>query len=246
MSKLLIPNTTQVPNVLLDEVIPKLPPGAVRVLLAIVRKTYGFQKSSDCISYSQLQALTGLSREGVNTGIKKINEKFCSLLKIIPGAMGKGASEYSLNLDVSTGHLVRKVDQSNNLTSQSCGQEGSQKSRLSKTNKTKPIRRPHSGDAKSPSPGHKATMVLYCELFSTKFNSKPHIVGGKDGKLLSDLLRQHPPHEVQDTLRLFFKKPPDWVARQSNYTIGTFAKCFTQLLAMKADRHNTMRGGFVG
>jgi len=66
MSKLLIPNTTQVPNVLLDEVIPKLPPGAVRVLLAIVRKTYGFQKSSDCISYSQLQVLTGLSREGVN------------------------------------------------------------------------------------------------------------------------------------------------------------------------------------
>lgn len=151
MSRLLIPNTTQVPNVLLDQVIPKLPPpGAVRVLLAIVRKTYGFQKFSDCISFSSLQKLTGLSREGVNTGIKKINEKFCSLLKITPGAKGKGASEYSLDLDVSTGQLVRKVDQSDILTSQSCGQKGSQKSRLSKTNKTKPIRRPHSGDAKSP------------------------------------------------------------------------------------------------
>ena len=114
MSRLLIPNTTQVPNILLDEVMPKLPPGAVRVLLTIVRFTYGFGKSSDRISLSQLQGATGLSREGVSKGIKALGD----LIHVKPGARGRGANEYSLNLDISTGQLVKKSDQSENLTSQ--------------------------------------------------------------------------------------------------------------------------------
>ncbi len=251
MSRLLIPNTTQVPNVLLDEVIPRLSSSPVRVLLAIIRLTYGFGKSSDRLSLSYLAKKTGLSRRRVIDGVKSLGD----IIKITPGKKGlktwEGANEYSLNLDISTGQLdascsAHNVTSARNVTSAKNGQDEVPKSSPSQTNKTKPIRRPHSGDAKSPAPGHKATMVLYCELFSAKFGSKPHIVGGKDGKLLSDLLRQHSPHEVQETLRLFFKKPPDWVARQSSYTIGTFAKCFTQLLAMKADRHDTMRRGFVG
>ena len=114
MSRLLIPNTTQVPNILLDTVIPKLPPGAVRVLLAIVRKTYGFQKSSDRISIKQLRTLTGLSRQGVIRGTRVLG----AMMKIKPGSKGRGANEYSLNLDTSTGQLVNKVDQSDILTSQ--------------------------------------------------------------------------------------------------------------------------------
>ena len=250
-NKLLIPNTTQVPNVLLDEVIPKLTSGPVRVLLAIIRLTYGFQKSSDRISQRALAKKTGLSRRRVIDGVKSLG----NIIKVTPGKKGlktwEGANEYSLNLDISTGQLdalcsAQNVTRAQNVTCDGNSNYDVPKTSHSQTNKIKPIRRPHSGDAKSPSPGHKETMFLYCELFSAKFGSKPHVVGGKDGKLLSDLLRQHPPHEVQETLRLFFKKPPDWVARQSNYTIGAFAKCFTQLLAMKADRHARMRGGFVG
>jgi phage replication O-like protein O len=114
VSKLLIPNVTPVPNALFDHVFLNLRPGALRVLLAIVRLTYGWQKVSDRISYSQLQKVTGLSREGVNNAVKELG----NLLTVKPGAKGRGANEYSLNVDISTGELVRKVDQSEKLTSQ--------------------------------------------------------------------------------------------------------------------------------
>ena len=245
MSKLLIPNTTQVPNVLLDEVIPQLSSSPVRVLLAIIRLTYGFGKSSDRLSLSYLAKKTGLSRRRVIDGVKSLGD----IIKITPGKKGlktwEGANEYSLNLDISTGQLdascsAHNVTSAQNVTSAKNGQDEVPKTSPSQTNKSKPSRRPHSGDTESPSPGHKATMALYSELFTAKFRSKPHIVGGRDGKLLSDLLRQHPPDEVQETLRLFFTHPPDWVARQKNYTIGAFAKSFNQLLAMRADKKGTM------
>jgi phage replication O-like protein O len=124
MSKLLIPNVTPVPNILFDCVFLNLRPGALRVLLAIVRLTYGWQKVSDRISYTQLQKVTGLSREGVRQAVKELGDML--MLTIKPGARGKGANEYSLNIDISTGELVRKVDQSEKLTMQ----VGSQKSRL--------------------------------------------------------------------------------------------------------------------
>jgi len=134
MSRLLIPNTTQVPNVLLDEVIPTLKPAAVRILLAIVRFTYGFGKPADRISFTQLAKVTGLSRWGVNGAVDELRAREIIIVK--PGAKGRGANEYSLNLDISTGQLVRNNDQSYNLTSQ----VGSQLSRLSQT-KSKPKKR---------------------------------------------------------------------------------------------------------
>lgn len=136
-NRLLIPNTTQVPNVLLDRLMPALKNTSLRVALAIVRFTYGFQKQADKISLSQLQKITGLSRQGVVNGVAALGP----LLKIKPGAKGRGANEYSLNLDISTGQLVNHSDQSTNLTSQNHGSQvvndfDSPKPIRSKPNKT--------------------------------------------------------------------------------------------------------------
>jgi len=192
MSKFLIPNTTQVPNILLDAVIPKLPPGAVRVLLAIVRKTNGFQKSSDRISYSQLQSLTGLSRQGVSSGTKVLG----ALLKIKPGKKGKGANEYSLNLDVTTGQLVNKVDQPNNLTSQSCEQKV-----VKKVDSPKPIRQNQDNGCFTPPsgisnpdeiPSHK-----FLELYASCAPSLPQPREVTNGRLrkIRQRLKTHPARE---------------------------------------------------
>lgn len=102
MSRLLIPNTCQVPNVVLDKVIPRLPAGAVRVLLAIVRFTYGFGKASDRISYGQLSKATRLSRRQVIHAVKALG----NLINVVQGAKGRGANEYSLNLNIATGRLL--------------------------------------------------------------------------------------------------------------------------------------------
>ena len=51
--KSLIPNSTQVPNVILDLFIPRLPEGEARCSLYICRRTFGFHKKRDRISLSQ-------------------------------------------------------------------------------------------------------------------------------------------------------------------------------------------------
>jgi len=125
-------------NVLLDEIMPTLSGSSLKVLLAIVRKTYGFQKRSDKISFRTLRKLTGLSRDAVNQGIKGLG----ALVTVIPGAKGvptlEGVNEYALNLNVETGELVRKSDQSENRTSQKNREKQVRKSDSSKPNSSKP------------------------------------------------------------------------------------------------------------
>src|SRR3954447_17661795 len=48
------PNTTPVPDVLFDELLLRLDNAELRVLLYIIRRTYGFKRSSDDIAISQM------------------------------------------------------------------------------------------------------------------------------------------------------------------------------------------------
>src|SRR5258708_75327 len=59
---LLIPNSTQIPNFLLDQIMPMVEPAEWKVLSFICRKTFGWQKFEDRISLTQFEQATGLSR----------------------------------------------------------------------------------------------------------------------------------------------------------------------------------------
>ncbi len=65
---------TKIPNAILDAM-PKMGDAELRVVLAILRKTAGWQKECDVISISQLERITGLSRPAVVTGIKAAMER---------------------------------------------------------------------------------------------------------------------------------------------------------------------------
>jgi hypothetical protein len=52
--RLYIPNSFQCPNVIVDELLPELSGSELKVLLYIVRRTFGFQRDSDNISLSQM------------------------------------------------------------------------------------------------------------------------------------------------------------------------------------------------
>jgi len=240
VSRLLVPNTTQVPNVLIDEVMLKLPPSAFRVLLVIVRKTYGFQKLADRISFSQLQTLTGLSREGVSNGVKALKQ----LVKIKSGGKGRGANEYSLNLDISTGQLVRISDQSEKLTSQSSAEKvvrisDSPKPILQNQLRAPKIRTSKPSRKQPPVEGFKESMKLYYDLFVAKVGAPPDI-DGREGKILSGLLRGHGAKEVQRLLKFFFKNPPAWVVEKGKYTIPTFKGLYSELLAQSRRQQSSM------
>ena len=81
------PNYTQVPDELFDELLPRLSEAELKVLLYVVRRTFGFKKDADTISLKQMvegiktkdgrqvDNGTGLSRPGVTKGVKGLVQK---------------------------------------------------------------------------------------------------------------------------------------------------------------------------
>lgn len=125
MSKL-EPNSTQIPNSILDDIAPQLSESELRVLLYIARRTYGFQKDADIISYSQLadgitsktgaklDSGTGLTRQGVRNGLKGLLKK--ALISVEES--GQNLS-YTIKTSSQRSRLVNEVDQSTKLTKSS-------------------------------------------------------------------------------------------------------------------------------
>jgi phage replication O-like protein O len=106
MSGFTSPNHTQCPNDLFDVHMLDMSEAELKVTLAIIRKTLGFHKKSDPISLSQLQKLTGLSRQGVSDGVAAAIER--GLVEIV-GTGKRGVLIYG---------LVINSDQSTELTSE--------------------------------------------------------------------------------------------------------------------------------
>lgn len=83
-----------VPNELLDKDMKDMGKAEMKIVLATCRKTFGWQKERDRISYTQFELLTGLSRssvvDGINAGISR---------GILRKHKTKAGNEYSLNID---------------------------------------------------------------------------------------------------------------------------------------------------
>src|SRR5687767_29255 len=91
---------------------PRLSKAALKVLLAVARKTYGWGKERDAISFTQLQAMTGLGRGGVARGIRELNS-----LILVTTSAEHNCNEYELNIEVPTSELVSKWNWFQNGTS---------------------------------------------------------------------------------------------------------------------------------
>lgn len=114
------PTYTQVPNVLLDNM-HLLTDAELRVTLAIVRKTIGYHKSGpEPISYTQIEKLTGLSRQGAINGVKAAIDRGTVKLN---GKGKRGVHLYAMNMKESTpltsGDDQESADWSTELTSTS-------------------------------------------------------------------------------------------------------------------------------
>jgi hypothetical protein len=81
------PNFTQVPDELFDQLMPQLTDAELRVVLYIIRRTFGFKREADAISLSQmvagittkegrvLDSGTGLSKATVARGLAGLRDK---------------------------------------------------------------------------------------------------------------------------------------------------------------------------
>jgi len=73
MKKVFVPNYTMIPNSIIESM-SEMTECEFRVVVAVARKTFGWQKKKDRISLSQLKELTGLSTQGVIDGVNKAIE----------------------------------------------------------------------------------------------------------------------------------------------------------------------------
>lgn len=89
------PNYTQVPNVLLDEWMPILSHVELKVLYAITRKTFGWHKDRDRISLSQLEKLTGSTKEAIVSASRTLQKRGL-INKLVIGDPGRQATYYEL------------------------------------------------------------------------------------------------------------------------------------------------------
>lgn len=69
-----IPNSFQVPNFVVDELMCKLSPAAFKAYLLIIRKTIGWQKDSDHISLNQLSEIMGMSKRQAQRATKELSD----------------------------------------------------------------------------------------------------------------------------------------------------------------------------
>lgn len=104
---ILIPNSTQIPNIISDLIMPRISEAEMRCLHYICRRTYGFHKERDRISLSQfingiknceerrLDYGAGLSRPSVVEALK--NLLGADLIRIIPTPKG---NYYEINLEL--------------------------------------------------------------------------------------------------------------------------------------------------
>lgn len=118
MSNLLIPNSTQVPNILLDLIFPVLKESERAVMLYICRRTFGFQRDADQISLHQfVEGLTsaegypldfgcGVSHPHILQALRTLERM--GLIERFPGRGRGHVTRYQLHLEPES-EMVRKV-----------------------------------------------------------------------------------------------------------------------------------------
>lgn len=89
------PTFTQTPNIVTDEWLRHLGFAELKILMVIMRKTFGWHKIRDRISLNQLQFYTGLSRRHVTKGVKSLVERGL-INKIQKGKKGEQATYFEL------------------------------------------------------------------------------------------------------------------------------------------------------
>lgn len=93
------PNFTQCPNILFEYWMQKLSGSEWKVLTCLCRKIFGWHKQNlrDQVSISQIEEMTGMSRETVTIAIKSL-EEYKLIIKIVSGEIGKQKTYYELHI----------------------------------------------------------------------------------------------------------------------------------------------------
>lgn len=202
------PNYTQTPNEFFDLHMMDMGEAELKVTLAIIRKTFGFQKTRDAISLSQLQKMTGLSRQGAFDGAEAALKR--GLVTVV-GKGARGVTIYGLVVDGDS-----SPDWSTQQTSTGLP------TRLTKeTNKIKKTLSPSGDGGSKPKPAKPKVERPANPLFDAvalgsfdlqKVNGDK-VVGALVGKILK-WLKEHDESITAERIEQFY----EWYADENNGT----------------------------
>ncbi len=238
---------TKIANELLDALIKTNFSGYQRrVLDTIIRKTYGFNKKEDYISYSQIIEMTDIRMPHVSRALKELKQR-----RIVT----KGGNKIGINKDYSQWQKLPKGVSSHHelpkgVTTVTKGgfevtkggkkklpKGGDTKDTLKDTITKETIKRKIEHDqivtkGGNKNPNVKKFIDYYHNSFLEKFGAKPKINGSKDGQIIKDLLGTYNFDELKELLNRFFKSTDPFIL-QSGYTIGVFTTQINKLIITK-------------
>lgn len=136
------PNYTQTPNDFFDEVLPTLKGAEMKVLLVVMRQTFGWQKRWDCISLTQMKSKTGLTTSSITSAVKSLTEKKL-LITHKTGTPGNEETYYSLAVTDSKPDPTDEDEFSHNSYQSKISTGGGPKIRPTKETTTKEIYPPN-------------------------------------------------------------------------------------------------------
>lgn len=179
IKKNLIPNSTQIPNVILDILLPRLSASEGKCILYICRRTFGFHKESDRISFSQfvggikdrygkvLDYGTGLVRASVTQALKNlVRAEAVTLVR----KTSKGNC-YQINLNMDVDKVVQKLDQSRKQTRSSPKNEPKVVQNMDPQNLGNPVKQSIRGSNDPPVDNRPEFLMLRAAL-TDKFSLK--------------------------------------------------------------------------
>jgi len=121
-----VPNSTQIPNIIIDFIMPHLPEAELKVLLYIYRRTFGFRKSGDKIALSQFtNGLVNKNKEHLDygTGLSKTSNikaiKSLQRLSLVNVVKTRGTNYYQPELDVDIEFIIQKIPELKKITNKS-------------------------------------------------------------------------------------------------------------------------------
>lgn len=107
--KIAPPNYTQSPNVFYDEIFKTLTEGELRIVLVLIRQTFGWHKQADRISLGQLAEKTGMLKGSVCRSLNSLIKKNVIEKKKF-GESGKERCYYSLVVEEQEQELISEDD----------------------------------------------------------------------------------------------------------------------------------------
>lgn len=224
---------TRVANELLEAIMrAPLTAREFRVILAVARETFGWARKAASMRTSRVATLTGMQPTKVARAIRALKAR---------NVLANGTDGLGLQKDYAAWRLAAgsksDLSPSRTLNRVQVGPSGGSKSDPTQR-KGKERNKERAPSAPSP---HQILLREYDRLFTEKVGTRPVIAGGRDGKIVSDLLRDRERamgdptralEEILTLLRGFFRVGTHRVREQGAYTLPMFKAVYNELLVM--------------